>query len=77
MADASNARMKPTGRVRVKLFQRSKHSVVVRGVIAYLPEDLRNDVKIKFIKGEDLFRNLFVDPKIPKALIQLFGQILA
>ena len=69
--------MNPTGRVRVELFQRSKHRVVVRGIITYLPKDLRNYVKIKFINGKDLFSNLFVDPKIAKALVQFFGQVLS
>jgi hypothetical protein len=47
--------MNPTSRVRVQLFQSSKQGVVVGGVIAYLPENLRNDVRIRFINGEDRF----------------------
>ena len=53
VTDASNARMNPTGRVGVERFQAGKHGVIVRSIIACLPEDLRNKYQIKLVNGKD------------------------
>ena len=42
-----------------------------------LGQGSRRDILIKLIDGDFRFLNLFVDPKLSKALIQFFGKILA